>query len=256
MKLKYKKIILLTTMSTMGIGILTISASNDRTQAQENLSAKSVQEAGLLAVSSEADINIDDMEITVTAALTATPIPSPTPMPVYDIEKDNYPKITKLFKDFYIAKNDRDVDTIKKILSDPTKVESQDELQKKTQYIEEYSNITAYTKKGFEEGTYIVYVYHEIKFTGINTPAPGLSKFYVITDENNKLKIFSGEMDETTQAYYDDRNKDEDVVALIEMTNTKSKKAMNKDEDLKNFWKNIKELASSNATQAEGDSAE
>ena len=43
--------------------------------------------------------------------------------------------------------------------------------------------------------TYIVYVYHEIKFNSINTLAPGLSKFYVITDSEGNLKIYSEEMD-------------------------------------------------------------
>lgn len=253
MKLKYKKVILLTTISTMGIGLLTLSVSNDRTQAKDNISTVSVQEAGLLA-----DAGENDLLASLTLLPTTIPAPtlSPTPLPINAIEEEEYPEIKQLFVDFYAAKNNRDVDKIKVLLSDPTQVETQEELQKKTQYIEEYTKIKTYTKKGYEEGTYIVYVYHEIKFTGINTAAPGLSKFYLVTGTDGKLKIFSGEMDETTKAYYDARNTDEDVLALIDMTNEKSQKAIEKDEDLQNFWENIDQLANKNDEQAEGDSAE
>jgi hypothetical protein len=251
MKLKYKKAILLTTMSTMGIGLLTLSVSNDKTQAHEASTAKTVQEAGLLP---EQDGKV--MSLAITAAPTVTVIPTPTPLPVYTIEEDENSDVEKLFKSFYEAKNNHDVEAIKKLLSDPLRVDTQDELQKRTQYIEEYSDIKTYTKKGYENGTYIVYVYHEIKFTGIKTPAPGLSKFYVITDQDKKLKIFSGEMEEITQSYYKDRNQDEDVINLIDMTNEKSKEAMKKDKDLKNFWNNINELANKSETQAKKATAE
>lgn len=233
-------------MSIMGIGFLTLSATNDQSQAKESLSKSNVQEATLKAEESA----ITSVSPTVTVA------PTPTPLPVFDIDEDSYPDIKKLFKKFYKAKNDRDVKTIKAMLSDPTKVDSKDELKKKTEYIEEYAKIKTYTKKGFEDGTYIVYVYHEIKFTGIKTPAPGLSKFYLITGEDGKLKIFSGEMEGTIKDYYNARNEDADVVALIEMTNKASNKAMKDDKDLKSFWKNIDKLASKTESKAEGDSAE
>lgn len=248
MKLKYKKIILLTTMSIMGIGLLTLSVDNGKSSAQEN--KKAVQET-------LADPQVSETpSVIVVATPTVTSVPSPTPLPVYDIEKDKYPEINKLFQDFYKAKTDRDIDAIKNLLSDPTKVDSQDDLQKKTEYIEEYTGIKTYVKKGYVDGTYITYVYHEIKFTGITTPAPGLSKFYVITDSNGKLKIYSGEMDAETKAYYDERNNDEDVAALIKMTNKKSKEAVKNDEDLQDFWNSIKKLADKDDSKAESNTAE
>jgi hypothetical protein len=249
MRLKYKKAIILTTMSVMGIGILTLSVNNDKTLAQENNGNGIMQEAF-----ADTEANSEE-EILTSVTPTVTTAPTLTPLPVYDIEEDAYPDIQELFKKFYEAKNDRDVDAIKKLLSDPTKVDSQDELQKKTEYIEDYSDITTYTKKGYIEDTYIVYVYHEIKFTGISTSAPGLSKFYVVTGDDGKLKIFSGEMEEEAKAYYDARNNDEDVAALIDMTNKKSDEAIKSDEDLQSFWESINELANQNS-DATDESAE
>lgn len=261
MKLKYKKIILLTTMSTMGIGILTLSVSQDRPKAEEK-AATTMFSAEVLQEENNGDnetlMAAEKALATPTIAATPTEIPSPTPVPVYSIEKSGtYPEIDDLFNAYYSAKNNRDIDTLKSILSDPSKVESEEQLQTKTEYIEDYRDIKTYTKKSMTEGAYIVYVYHEIKFTSINTPAPGLAKFYVITGEDNKLKIFSGDMDPEIKTYYDERTNDEDVIALIEMTNEKSKKAIEQDEDLKNFWESIDAMTSTeNSESSEGDSAE
>jgi hypothetical protein len=261
MKLKYKKIILLTTMSTMGIGILTLSVSQDRPKAEEK-TAETMLSAEVLQDESNANNKLlaaaDEAIATTSAAVTPTAVPSPTPIPVYSIEETGtYPEIDALFSSYYTAKNNRDIDTLKSILSDPSKVESEEQLQTKTEYIEDYRKIKTYTKKSMKDGEYIVYVYHEIKFTSINTPAPGLAKFYVITGEDNKLKIYSGDLDAETKAYYDERNNDEDVIALIGMTDEKSAKAVEKDEDLKNFWESIDAMTSSSDEQnSEGDSAE
>lgn len=261
MKLKYKKIILLTTMSTMGIGLLTLSLSHDKTDAEENttkdtavqsvMSEETVVENENLKMADAAVASTLTDEPTSAADPTPTLEPTPTPIPVYAIEEEGYPRINQLVQDYYTAKNNRDTESLKNLLSDPSEADTQEELQQKTEYIDDYRNIKVYVKKGYIEGTYIVYAYHEIKFTGINTPAPGLAKFYVVTDQNSEVKIFSGKMSEEEQAYYDERNSDEDVIALIKMTDEKSDKAIESDEDLLNFWKNIDEMANGSADAAQ-----
>ena len=250
MKLKYKKAILLTTMSTIGIAMLALSFHRDKPKAEvetglQTILQTQISEDGSTGKESQTLFKAtQEPTITPTAALSPTVPPTPTEIPVYPIEQaGTYPEIDELFKNYYDAKTKQDVKTLKNILSDPSKAETEKELLSKTEYIEDYRKIKTYTKKGPKEGTYIVYVYHEIKFTSINTAAPGLAKFYVVTDENNKLKIFSGDLDAETKAYYDARNKDEDVAALIAMTEEKSDKAKAKDEDLQNFWKSIDEMS-------------
>ena len=254
MKLKYKKIILLTTMSMMGIGMLTLSVTKDRKGPENGDNNASLQTILETEISPENNTQEDLMSPAekalseaAEAVASATPIPTPTEIPVYPVEQTGtYPEIDQLFETYYDAKNNRDIETLKSILSNPANVETEEELQAKTEYIEDYHNITTYTKKGYKDGTYIVYVYHEIKFTSIHTSAPGLAKFYVVTGEDNRLRIFSGELDSTEKAYYDSRDEDEDVVALIEMTEEKSDQAKAKDEDLASFWKSIDEMSKKN----------
>lgn len=240
MKLKYKKIILLTTMSTMGIGLLTLSISRDYPKAEESIRTGIEQEQSLVEEGDNASImafTANDLSEESLPELEPTPIPTPTPAPVYNFEdEDKYPEIKKLINDYYVAKQKNEVGTLKKFLSDPEMVDSKEELKSKTEFIEDYKNIKCYIKKSKDEGSFIVYVYYEIKFISVKTAAPCLSRFYIVTDESGEYKILSGEIDSETKEYYDERNNDQDVLELVQETNQKSEVALENDKLLKHFW--------------------
>lgn len=246
MKLKYKKVIMLTTMSTMLIGLLTLSISKDNSKAEEATNIDMVQDKDGVVDDSYSVIALAEASTLMDMATIPepTPIPTPTPMPVYDFDKEVAPEIQALFEDYYTAKKSCDVDKIKSLLTHQDKAPSVDELQSKTEYIDDYRNINTYLKKGPGEDTFIAYVYQEIKFTGINTMAPGLSKFYIVKTADGLYKIYSGEMDSDLLKYYNERNKDADVKELLDKTNQRGEEAKANDEDLKNFWDSIDKLAS------------
>ena len=264
MKLKYKKMILLTTMSTMGIGMLTLSLSHDQPKAQESSKFEeasdlmsATEDEAALASNEERSVVMEGPSATPAPTSTPTPSPTPTPIPVYGLEEIE--KMDALFVEYYNAKAGRDIGKIRSLSSDPSQTVSLEELEKMVKYIEEYKNIKSYAKKGYEPDTYIVYVYHEIKFARINTLAPGLSKFYVITNDEGNLRIYSEQMSPELKEYYDARNGDEDIQELFLMTNEKGEKAKEKDEDLMIFWNGLNELsqvgADENSDQAQGDAA-
>lgn len=257
MKLKYKKIILLTSLCTMGIGLLTLSISQDKLKAgkqNNNSIVADAEESGNgndISAMSARELTLDDTEaaeVTPIPTLSPTPIPTPTPIPVYPLEEMD--GMDAFIEVFFIAKAASDVDKLKSIYLDPSKVETREQLQKMVQYIEDYKNIKTYSKKSFEEGAYIVYAYHEIKFSSINTLAPGLSKFYVITDEEGNFKIVS-DMTPDVEEYFNARNEDQDVIDLIQNTNAKGEEAKAGDEDLMIFWTGLDQLASSDDKQAD-----
>ena len=264
MKLKYKKMILLTTMSTMGIGMLTLSINHDQPKAQESSKMEEVstlmngaEDAGEFAVMEANLVAQDEPIVTPMPTEAPTPSPTPTPFPVSDLEE--LEQMDALFVEYYNAKAGRDIGRIASLCSDSTKSESLGELEKKVKYIEEYKNIKSYSKKSYEPGAYIVYVYYDIKFARINTLAPSLSKFYVVTDEEGNFRIYSEQMNQELKEYFDARNGDEDVLELIVMTDDKADKAKEKDEDLMIFWTGLDELSQMNSeegsNQAQGDAA-
>ncbi len=222
MKLRYKKAILLSLLSTLGMGILTLSVNPNHSQ---NVSTVASQDK-----SNEAGKNQEE--------LTPSPTVSelPAQLPVFSFEKDGNAEITELINKYYKAKLHCDRDSIKSLLTDTSQVASQQQLKKNISFIEGYKDIKCYVKKSFRNNEYIVFVYQNIKFYNINTTAPALDEFYVVKDLSGKMKIFSDDFDEKTKQYYRDRINDEDVVKLIKETNNKITNARKKDKKFKEFY--------------------
>lgn len=259
MRHKYKRIVILTTMFTMGISLLTFSFNNDKDiiKSKENIEENQEQDLvkkghidNSIVVAANNIINDDfaykvnhNEEVKVTPTPEPSPEPTPTPLPVYELEKDAIPEINELITQYFVAKINCDVDKIKELLSDSSNAIAADMLQKETEHIEDFRNIKVYTKPGMLDGSYIAYVYHEVKFTSIKTLAPGLSKFYIVIDENNQFKIFSGELEDEILQYNIERNDDEDVAKLIKKTKKNAKEAKKNDQDLAEFWGGIDKIA-------------
>lgn len=177
----------------------------------------------------------DMVSLSPTPSPTPTPTPTPTPLPVYKLEKGGYPEIDKFFQDYYVAYNSCDYELLQSLVTEPDNIEPLSDLKKETRFLDDIRDITCYVMKSYEKGAYIVYVYHELKYVNITTTYPKLDKFYLVTDENGKLKIYTSEMDETLKAYYEARDKDEKVKSLIKTTNKKAAEALKSDANLKAY---------------------
>ena len=93
------------------------------------------------------------------------------------VEPDNNQYITeRLYTLFGKAEDDR--------LS-----ERQEELENEAVWVEDYQDITCYTKPGLTEDSYVVYVTYEVKFRRVDTPAPGLMWCYVVKQDDGTYII-------------------------------------------------------------------
>jgi hypothetical protein len=144
------------------------------------------------------------------------------------LKQDAYPEVNQLIQSYYDAVAAADVEQLKLLVNTPDNIDSA-QLEKRKEDIEGYLNLSCYTKEGPLDRTYIVFVYHEIKFRNIETAAPGLSKLYVCTDEAGNLYLCNGELDEETRNYIDQVSQDEDVTALANEVMQKYTDALNAD---------------------------
>ena len=94
------------------------------------------------------------------------------------LEKNAYPEVNSLIDAFYTAWGEKNVDRMKE-LADSFDATDEAKVLNAT-YIESYSNINVYTKKGLTDDSYVVFVSYDLKFTDVNTPAPGLAQLYVV----------------------------------------------------------------------------
>ncbi len=123
-------------------------------------------------------------------------------------------EVTELIQSYYKAFGEKDIATLKTIEdgftpADESQINSRD-------YIDGYEVQDVYAKKGLTDGSYVVYVVFNYICTGIETPVPALSQFYVETDSDGNLKIKGGaDEDADISAYVKKLESEKDVQDLI-----------------------------------------
>lgn len=153
-----------------------------------------------------------------------------------------YPEVNELIQNYYAAYAAGDIATLT-TLATPVSANEQGYISIYSQYVEEYQNMVYYTKPGLDANSYMVSVYFEIKFVGVDTNAPGLDFFYVRTNEDGTLYIDNlysqynmrqneNPMDISVEALIQEYEKQADVVALLQEVQLKYEEAVASDENL------------------------
>ena len=147
------------------------------------------------------------------------------------VKKDAYLEVNSLVNSYYaaLASGDRDA------YQETVDVYSESELETleaSAEPIEEYRNISCYTKPGLSEGACFVFTSYQLKFTGAATPAPGLTTLYVYADTEGNLKIFNGTADEALLEAAEAASSDPEIAALTEEVNAEYAEALEADKDL------------------------
>lgn len=114
-----------------------------------------------------------------------------------------------------------------------------DEIKKIRMLISEYKNVECYTVETKQKGKYIVYIYYETLLSGVETPAPGFDRVYVITDSDGKLKLDFGLIPQEVRALMEESEKSEKVQKMIDTVNHKLEEAISKDEKLRSIYANL-----------------
>ncbi len=168
---------------------------------------------------------------------------SETPAPTEDaqaLKVNAYPKVNALIEKYYSASVTASLDALREIIRPFT---SQDETVagRKSEFVENFQNISCYTVDGVDEGSYIVYAYYEIKFPDVDTLTPGLETLIVSTDEsgteyiNNDVESLSEQM----QSQISELSQREDVMKLFQDTDAKFLAAIQADESVKSLCEQL-----------------
>lgn len=173
--------------------------------------------------------------------------------------------INALITQYYTAYAAGDVTTLSSIAT-PISANEQSYIGLFSQYVDEYQNIKCYTKTGLDENSYLVSVSMEIKFTGVDTTAPGLDFFYVRTNDDGSLYIDNlysqynlanqeNVLDTSIQNLIGQFESESDVMALQSEVQTRYDEALAADENLTNMIQTtipaaIKDWVSQMAAQA------
>ena len=105
-----------------------------------------------------------------------------------EYQVDAYEDVNALIEQYYAACAQGDITTLTTIAT-PVSANEQSYIAMFSQYVDEYQNLKCYTKSGLDANSYLVSVTMDVKFTGVDTTAPGLEFFYVRTNEDGVLYI-------------------------------------------------------------------
>ena len=150
----------------------------------------------------------------VETAEEVNPSDTMTEIPEVPLVQDAVPEINELFNTYYAAMVEGDTDTMSRLMNHLDAMEIL-RAQETSKYVESYPTVEVYTKTGPKEGTYIAYVYTEVKFVDYDKPVPGMRTYYVCTDENGNYYLNEdGEEDENVLSYIREVNLQDDVIDL------------------------------------------
>lgn len=178
------------------------------------------------------------------------------------LQQDTIPELKELMEQFFQAKFDCDIETLRQLVN-PIDGYTEESLyedryggeENSIFEIESYHVESCYSKKGLVEGTYIVWVYVDIKYVNAETPAPALFRMYICTDESGYY-IYNGSLEGEISTYRDEISAKEDVLELVNMVNQRFQEAVNHDEQLKKIVLSMEGADKAEETQSQTESSQ
>lgn len=133
--------------------------------------------------------------------------------PELALEENAYPEVNSLVKAYYDSLANGDIEAIAKVNTHLDEI-AQIRIQELSAYIDAYPTIDVYTKIGPSAGTYVAYVYSEVKFTDMEQTVPGMQAYYIGVDADGNYFINDGAYDDTIYNYIKEISLQDDVVDL------------------------------------------
>ena len=161
------------------------------------------------------------------------------------LQKDADPELVTLMENYYAAYAGGDTDSLE-MIAQPLSDNEKSYITTFSEYYEDYQNITCYSTKGATDDSYLVSVCYDLKFKGVDTPAPGMDFFYVERDGKGNLYInnvyssynfnfLDEDLDANLYSLILNYEKSDDVVALQQQVQAKYDEAVASDEKLANM---------------------
>lgn len=165
--------------------------------------------------------------------------------PATSLSVEDYPEVNQLIEKYFASMANNDVDALKQILAEMLE-EDEASVKATSEQTESYNNIICYTKPGNVENSYVVFASYEVKFVGVNTTAPGLLSFYVITREDGSLCI-QNKLDDQVKDYIQNIIvEDKEVADLFEASQKRYEQALADDTTLSAFVESLESENSEN----------
>ncbi len=149
------------------------------------------------------------------------------------LESEDYPEISALIQAYFDAFESCSLADLMNIVdyNGGTPV-TQEELDQRAEIVEEYQGLTCYFIEGMDSSSFVVYASYNIKFYNISTPAPTLTRFYVVIGDDGIPHIYNGEITAKLNAYLRSVNEYDCILELSSTVDGALKEACSQDSRL------------------------
>ena len=132
------------------------------------------------------------------------------------LKTDAYSDVNALITAYYNGLQNRDVEAVRSTVDT---LSEEDAASVTGSPAVAYSDITVYTKPGYDDDSLVVYAYYHYSTEGASA-LPGLSRLYLIKNDDGAYRITTGQPDAEVTTYLDAVNDSADVKALVERVQT------------------------------------
>lgn len=166
------------------------------------------------------------------------------------LEDEKYPEISDVIKNYLNAFLIEDEQKRLQVLAQYVGNMYDINKIKYNNYVSAYSDIECYTKEGQYENTYVVYAYYQTEYKNIDTPAPSITRFYVVRDGKTGNVYIQNDPGEEVEKYMDSLTKDDDVQKLLKSVSQEFEEARKSDKKLDDYFNKISEKVSEKKEEA------
>jgi hypothetical protein len=162
---------------------------------------------------------------------------------------EDHPEITDLLKKYFRAYQECNATELIQIVdyNGGTPI-TMDELTSRAEIVEEYQNLQCYIIEGMDSNSFVVYASYDIKFYNIDTPAPTLTRFYVVNSDDGSSHIYNGEITAKLNAYLKTVDEYECIRTLSDGIDAELDQACSQDERLEQLMQILYGRESENKT--------
>lgn len=239
LKLKHKKLIVIASLMVIGIGTLAFSLVNGKDDNKEVAS----NETASSDILSQEDAESQIASFTGKGTNQDTAEEETEAEAGLEFQVNEDPEIIELLTAYMNTKLEPSVEAFTPLVNDVSLIDVE-AIDRETNIIEKYDNITVNSIDTPEEGTSLVYLYHDVKFIGIDTAAPAATRFLVVKEDDKAPYIFNGEIPEDIKSFIAEFEESNAYIDLVEEVNTKLLEALDKDQVLSEFYQRLYDQAS------------
>lgn len=153
--------------------------------------------------------------------------------------------INQMVDRYFEAKSMKDSTALMSLIYPMIEIDEK-KLAIEAELVEDYLNVVCYTLPGLSDDSYAVWVEFEYKFHGIVQPAPALNRLYAVkSEETGEYQIYASP-DEAVTEHMESLSAREDIIKLTADIEARLQKALETDETLMNFYRQLQEEVADN----------